>query len=151
MMGERSVAQASLFYEFRLEDHVPADHLIRAIDGFVDLSGIRTRDLLILGTQRRQDDVAHPGVVLHQGFGDVLDLPAVDLDILRQAAGLCELLGPGRAVLEDAAGKGGHLLAEGSGHRDTSGGARAGFAAGLGGRLPSGAAVATAVIAGSAT
>ena len=41
MMGERSVAQASLFYEFRLEDHVPADHLIRAIDGFVDLSGIR--------------------------------------------------------------------------------------------------------------
>lgn len=44
MMGKRRRPQGSLFYEFRLEDHVPADHLIRAIDRFVDLSGIR-RDL----------------------------------------------------------------------------------------------------------
>lgn len=44
MMGERRLPQGSLFYEFRLEDHVPADHLIRGIDRFVDLSGIR-RDL----------------------------------------------------------------------------------------------------------
>jgi transposase len=44
MMGERRVAQASLFYEFRLEEQVPSDHLIRAIDRFVDLSGVR-RDL----------------------------------------------------------------------------------------------------------
>lgn len=41
MMGERRLSQGSLFYEFRLEDHVPADHLIRAIDHFVDLSGMR--------------------------------------------------------------------------------------------------------------
>ena len=41
MMGERRRPQASLFYEFRLEDHVPADHLVRAIDRFVDLSSIR--------------------------------------------------------------------------------------------------------------
>ena len=41
MMGERRVAQEALFYEFSLERHVPADHLLRAIDRFVDLSGLR--------------------------------------------------------------------------------------------------------------
>jgi transposase len=40
MMGERRVQEA-LFYEFSLEQHVPADHLLRLIDRFVDLSGIR--------------------------------------------------------------------------------------------------------------
>jgi len=41
MMGERTVAQEALFYGFSLERHVPADHLLRSIDRFVDLSGIR--------------------------------------------------------------------------------------------------------------
>lgn len=41
MMGERRVAQDSLFYEFSLEGHVPANHLLRAIDRFVDLTGLR--------------------------------------------------------------------------------------------------------------
>ena len=41
MMGERTGVQEALFYEFSLERHVPAGHLVRAIDGFVDLSGIR--------------------------------------------------------------------------------------------------------------
>ena len=41
MMGSRQVAQGALFYEFSLEDHVPQDHLIRARDRFVNLSGIR--------------------------------------------------------------------------------------------------------------
>lgn len=41
MMGERTVAQEALFYEFSLERHVPADHLLRAIDRFVDLSELR--------------------------------------------------------------------------------------------------------------
>jgi transposase len=41
MMGERQVTQEALFYEFSLERHVPADHLLRSIDRFVDLSGIR--------------------------------------------------------------------------------------------------------------
>ena len=41
MMGERTVMQEALFYSFRIEDHVPGDHLLRAIDRFVDLSGIR--------------------------------------------------------------------------------------------------------------
>lgn len=41
MMGERTVMQETLFYSFRIEDHVPDDHLLRSIDRFVDLSGIR--------------------------------------------------------------------------------------------------------------
>lgn len=38
MRGERTVAQEALFYSFSLERHVPADHLLRSIDRFVDLS-----------------------------------------------------------------------------------------------------------------
>jgi transposase len=41
MMGERTVVQEALFYEFSLEDHVPVDHMVRSINRFVDLSGIR--------------------------------------------------------------------------------------------------------------
>lgn len=41
MMGPKKEAQAALFYEFCLEDHVPADHLLRSIDRFVDLVDIR--------------------------------------------------------------------------------------------------------------
>ena len=41
MMGERQVAQGALFYEFSIERHVPADHMLRAIDRFVDLSELR--------------------------------------------------------------------------------------------------------------
>src|SRR5688572_19916968 len=41
MMGERQTDQPALFYEFSLEDHVPGDHLLRSIDRFVDLGGIR--------------------------------------------------------------------------------------------------------------
>src|SRR5205085_10467273 len=41
MMGESRVGQEALFYEFSLERHVPADHLLRSIDRFVDLSGVR--------------------------------------------------------------------------------------------------------------
>ena len=40
-MGDRTVMQEALFYSFRIEDHVPADHLLRSIDRFVDLTGIR--------------------------------------------------------------------------------------------------------------
>lgn len=42
MMGERRVQQDALFYEFSLErHHVPERHLLRAIDRFVDLDGVR--------------------------------------------------------------------------------------------------------------
>ena len=40
MMG-RQVAQGALFDGFRLDDHVPADHLLRRIDGVLDLGFVR--------------------------------------------------------------------------------------------------------------
>lgn len=41
MRGERTVAQEALSYSVSLKRRVPADHLLRSIDRFVDLSGIR--------------------------------------------------------------------------------------------------------------
>ncbi len=41
MMGPQQTDQAALFYEFSLERHVPAAHMLRNIDRFVDLSVIR--------------------------------------------------------------------------------------------------------------
>jgi transposase len=41
MMGERRVMQEALFYGFSLERHVPNEHLLRKIDRFVDLRGLR--------------------------------------------------------------------------------------------------------------
>lgn len=42
MMGMQ-VEPAQLFYEFRLDDHVPADHLLRRIDLFLDLDSVRSQ------------------------------------------------------------------------------------------------------------
>ncbi len=44
MMGHRQVEQTALFYELSLEKHVPADHLLRSIDRFVEL-GELSREL----------------------------------------------------------------------------------------------------------
>lgn len=41
MMGSRQVEQGRLFYNFSLDAHVPADHLLRSIDRFVNLSELR--------------------------------------------------------------------------------------------------------------
>ena len=41
MMGRQGEDQVKLFYEFCLEDRVPADHLLRKIDRFLDLSTLR--------------------------------------------------------------------------------------------------------------
>jgi transposase len=41
MMGSQGAGQAPLFYAFNLEDHIPADHLLRGIDRFLDLSALR--------------------------------------------------------------------------------------------------------------
>jgi transposase len=40
MMGQQ-VEQCSLFYDFSLERHVPADNLLRSIDRFVELTAVR--------------------------------------------------------------------------------------------------------------
>src|ERR1700750_1391872 len=41
MMGEHSGNQDRLFYSFNLDEHVPADHLLRSIDRFLDLADLR--------------------------------------------------------------------------------------------------------------
>src|SRR5881398_646533 len=41
MMGERLVQQEALFHQFSLERHVPEKHLLRSIDRFVELDGLR--------------------------------------------------------------------------------------------------------------
>jgi transposase len=41
MMGQNSGNQSRLFYSFNLDDHVPANHLLRGIDHFFDLTDLR--------------------------------------------------------------------------------------------------------------
>jgi len=41
MMGYQGGSQDKLFYAFNLDDHVPRNHLLRAIDKFFDLSELR--------------------------------------------------------------------------------------------------------------
>ena len=41
MMGERVGSQDRLFYDFCLEDRIPADHFLRKIDAVLDLSWLR--------------------------------------------------------------------------------------------------------------
>ena len=40
MMGQRSGNQDRLFYSFNLDDHVPADHMLRGIDRYLDLADL---------------------------------------------------------------------------------------------------------------
>jgi hypothetical protein len=40
MLGRRNQGQRQLFYEFRLDEAVPDDHLVRRIASFVDLSWV---------------------------------------------------------------------------------------------------------------
>ena len=42
MMGEQRDNQQRLFYSFNLDEHVPADHLLRGINQFLDLSDLRS-------------------------------------------------------------------------------------------------------------
>ncbi len=41
MMGRLESDQDKFFYEFRLDDLVPSDHLLRRIDAVLDLSWLR--------------------------------------------------------------------------------------------------------------
>ena len=49
MMG-RQVAQGALFYDFRLDDHLPANHPLRRTDGLLDFGFVR--EALRLATAR---------------------------------------------------------------------------------------------------
>jgi hypothetical protein len=41
MMGQSGGDENRLFYSFNLDQHVPADHLPRGIDQFLDLADLR--------------------------------------------------------------------------------------------------------------
>ena len=41
MMGEQIGAQGRFFYDFNLEEQIPQDHLLRQIDGVLDLNHLR--------------------------------------------------------------------------------------------------------------
>ena len=41
MMGRQS-AQEQLFYSFRLEDHIPGDHLLRQLDLVLNFDRVRS-------------------------------------------------------------------------------------------------------------
>ena len=41
MMGQAVGQQDRLFYEFNLEDRIPANHLLRRLDAVLDLSWLR--------------------------------------------------------------------------------------------------------------
>ena len=40
-MGQQAGGKDQLFYSFNLEAHVPANHLLRGVDRFLDLSDLR--------------------------------------------------------------------------------------------------------------
>ena len=50
MMGQRSAGQKQLFYSFNLDDHIPADHLLRGIARYLDLSELRRHLASLLAT-----------------------------------------------------------------------------------------------------
>ena len=52
MMGARIGGQDRLFYEFCLDDIVPADHLLRRIDAVFDLDWLRD-ELVPFGEAKR--------------------------------------------------------------------------------------------------
>jgi hypothetical protein len=50
MMGKQE-APEQLFYDFRLEDHVPAGHMLRQLDKVLRFDSIRQRWLRITATR----------------------------------------------------------------------------------------------------
>ncbi len=50
MMGRLKSDQGQLFYEFRLGDAVPEDHMVRKIDTALDLSWLRSELALHYGS-----------------------------------------------------------------------------------------------------
>ena len=56
MMGRLKSDQGQLFYEFRLGDAVPEDHLVRKIDAALDLSWLRS-ELAPVCTENLNPDV----------------------------------------------------------------------------------------------
>jgi hypothetical protein len=74
MMGHRQVEQASLFYGFSLEKHVPPDHL-RSIDRFVELDEVHLFETVLRRCIRER---------LVGGEGFAVDASLIKADANRQ-------------------------------------------------------------------
>ena len=57
MMGRQAVSE-SLFYDFRIEDHVPAKHLLRSLDQVLSFHSIRATLSIILSTRNMRSSSA---------------------------------------------------------------------------------------------
>jgi Transposase DDE domain len=55
MMGRRNQNQGQLFYEFRLDEAVPADHLVRRIGALLDLSWVYADLTPVIDKSKRED------------------------------------------------------------------------------------------------
>src|SRR4029077_13078566 len=96
MMGERRVRQDALFYEFSLERHVPERHLLRSIDRFVELDGLR-QELAPFYSEMGRPSIDPELLIRFCGLGldsevpdhfDLLEEPAWPLSRQRSAAAL---------------------------------------------------------------
>jgi hypothetical protein len=58
-MGKRRISQGAFFYRFSLKEHVPADHLLRFINRFVDFNGVRPNLASIYPEFCKWNRVAH--------------------------------------------------------------------------------------------
>jgi hypothetical protein len=91
MMGRQDRDQASLFYEFRLDDMIPKGHLLRRINVFVtsvkpELAVLTPELIELLAFRRRQPVAATAGVAL--GLADpVSDRLRRWFKLLRQLLG----------------------------------------------------------------
>src|SRR5215204_698110 len=75
MMGPRQVEQGALFYNFSLDRHVPADHLLRSVDRFIArgaearAGAVLQRDGPALGRSGVDDPDADPRLLLRHPLG----------------------------------------------------------------------------------
>jgi hypothetical protein len=76
MMGRQSGDQASLIYEFCLDDRVPKNHLLRRINVFVTAALADVHEQLDSPLQRDRPAIDRPGV----------DDPGVDCWVLLRSA-----------------------------------------------------------------
>ena len=77
MMGPRQVAQGALFYELKLDGVAPEDHLLRLIDRFVELSGVRAHLAPFYSSTRRpssKTDILWPASIV-EGKQKYFDAP----------------------------------------------------------------------------
>jgi hypothetical protein len=76
-MGHQLDEQAALFCEFSLERHVPSNHLLRSIDRFVELDGLRRELSAFYSTIGRPSIEASIDRAVVQPFGATASLPTL--------------------------------------------------------------------------